>query len=167
MPRDGFNFRSGEAISQQRGIFAVEGHFRSPFRNCEMRSGGCEMALVCQRVVSQLRNPLWNGALATKIGILKLWGFRRAFRSCEMRLGAAKWHLCAKGVFRSCEKFRSCENFRRGGAWGCEIILQPRGDFAGASFRLRNFVYHGFFLAFELLLIPRDFPSISLQFLLN
>ena len=37
MPRDGFNFRSGEAISQQRGIFAVEGHFHSPFRSCEMR----------------------------------------------------------------------------------------------------------------------------------
>ena len=38
---DGFNFRSGEAISQQKGIFAVEGHFRSPFcspfRSYEMR----------------------------------------------------------------------------------------------------------------------------------
>ena len=34
---DGFNFRSGEAISQQKGIFAVEGHFRSLFRSCEMR----------------------------------------------------------------------------------------------------------------------------------
>ena len=78
------------------------------------------MALMCQGVVSQLR----NGAMAAKLGFLKLWGFRRAFHNCKMRLGAAKWHSCAKGWFRS------CENFHRGGAWGCKIISQPRAFLA-------------------------------------
>ena len=85
------------------------------------------MALMCQRVVSQLRNPLRNGSLAVKIGVLKLWGFRSPFRSYEMRGGAAKWHSCAKGWFCN------YENFRREGAWGCEIISQPRGVFAAKA----------------------------------
>ena len=65
-----------------------------------MRGWGYEMALVCQGVVSQLRNQLRNGA----------W--------------AAKWHSCANGWFRN------YENFRRGWLWGCEIILQLRAIFA-------------------------------------
>ncbi|WKA04802.1 hypothetical protein VitviT2T_022807 [Vitis vinifera] len=62
--------RSLEVISQhgsQRRVdFTEERHFRSPFRSCEMRVEGCEMALVCQGVVSQLRNHLRNGGLAAK-----------------------------------------------------------------------------------------------------
>ena len=58
MPRDGFYFRSKWSISQQGVDFAVEGHFRSPFRSCEMRLEGCEITLVCQGVVSQLREFL-------------------------------------------------------------------------------------------------------------
>ena len=69
MPRDGWSFRSGEAISQQGVNFAAERHFRSPFHSCEMsRGGGCEMALVCQGGVSQLG----NGAMAAKMGFLRL-----------------------------------------------------------------------------------------------
>ena len=150
MLRDGFNFHSREAISQQRGIFVVEGHFRNPFRSCEM-------ALVCQMVVSQLRNPLRNGSLAAKIGVLKLWGFRNPFRSCERIGGATKWHSCAKGWFHT------CENFHKGGhgaaksfpsQWAIsqrllgdyEIISQPRIIFAGALFRQRNFTNYAFSL---------------------
>ena len=52
-----FNFRREGPISQRRGIFVAEGHFRSlfrnPFHNCEMRRVCCEMALVCQRGVSR------------------------------------------------------------------------------------------------------------------
>ena len=104
MPMDGFNFRSGEVISQQRGIFAVRGHFRSPFRSYEIR-GGCEMALVCQRVVSQLRNLLWNGSLAAKIGVLKLWGFRSPFRSYEMREGLRNGTHVPRGGFAATKNF--------------------------------------------------------------
>ena len=143
MPRDDFNFRSGEAISQQKGIFAVEGHFRSPFcspfRNCEIRSGGCEMALVCQGVVLQLRNPLRNGAMAVKMGFSRLWGFRRAFRSYEMRRGCEMALVC-QGVVSQLRKFSQRESmglrnhfaangrFRSQGlisqraSWGCKII---------------------------------------------
>ena len=51
----------------QRGIdFAEEGNFCSPFHSCEMGVWRCEVALVCQRVVSQLRNTLRNGGAAAK-----------------------------------------------------------------------------------------------------
>ena len=103
--------------------FAADENFRSLFRSCEMRVEGYEMPLVCQGVVSQLRNHLRNGGVAAKMGVFRCGGFCRAFHSCEMRGGAAKWHSCAKGVFRS------CENFHKGGAWGYEIISQPRGVF--------------------------------------
>ena len=53
------HFRSPKVISQPKAIFAAKGHFRkpfrSPFRSCEMGVWGCEMALVCQGSVSQLR----------------------------------------------------------------------------------------------------------------
>ena len=93
-----------------------------------MRSGGCEMALVCQRVVLQLRNPLRNGALAAKIGVLKLWGFRSPFCSCEMR-------------WRGCEMTFVCQmvvSQRR--AWGCEIISQRRAIFAAKPWFRRGHV---------------------------
>ena len=110
---------------------------RSPFRSCKMRMEGCEMALVCQGV----------------------------FRSCEnFRKGGCmglRNHFPAKG------RFHSGGIISQQLLAGCKIISQPRGDFVGAPFGLRNFANHGFFLAFELLLIPRDLPSISLQFLLN
>ena len=87
--------------------------------------------------------------------------FRSPFCSCEMRVKGCEMALvCQGGVLQ-------LQNFSQRGVWGCEIISQPRAIFAGALFGLRNFADHGFFLAFELLLIPRDILSISLQFLLN
>ena len=70
-----FDFRRGGSISQRRGFFAAKGHFCSLFRSYQMRSLCCEMALVCQRVVSQLRNTMRNGALAAKLGVFTLWDF--------------------------------------------------------------------------------------------
>ena len=35
----------------------------------------CEMALVCQKLVSQLQNTLRNGALVAKLGIFMFWSF--------------------------------------------------------------------------------------------
>ena len=56
----------GVAMGLRNGIFVAECHFRRPFRSCEMGLGGCEMALVCQGVVSQLRNTLRNWAMAAQ-----------------------------------------------------------------------------------------------------
>ena len=58
--------------------------------------------------------------------------------------------FAAKGLFRS-----------------QALISQQMTIFVGASFGLRNFADHEFSLALELLLTPRDLPSISLQLLLN
>ena len=42
------------------------GGFRSLFHSCQMGVRRCEVALVCQRVVSQLRNTLRIGGVAAK-----------------------------------------------------------------------------------------------------
>ncbi|WKA02118.1 hypothetical protein VitviT2T_020341 [Vitis vinifera] len=123
-------------ISQQKGIFAEEGPFRSPFRSCEIGLLCCEMAHECQRGVSQLRNTLRNEAIAAKIENLTLWGFRSHFAAAKWSYCAAKWHTSAK------RWFRSCENFRRGGCWAAKFISQRRAIFAGGYFGLRNFADH-------------------------
>ena len=105
MPRVVLIFRRGGRISQRRGIFVEEAPFRSPFCSCEIGLLCCEVALVCQRGVLQLRNTLRNGAMATKIGDFTLWGFRSHFAAAKWSYCATKWHLCAKEVFRSCENF--------------------------------------------------------------
>ena len=83
--------------------FAEEGNFRSPFR-C------CEVALVCQRVVSQLRNTLRNGGAVATFSLMvctlkdfKVWRFRSHFAAVKWVYGASKWYSCAKKWFRSCE----------------------------------------------------------------
>ncbi|RVW62975.1 hypothetical protein CK203_062387 [Vitis vinifera] len=80
----------------------------SPFRNCETGVRRCEVALVCQRVVSQLRNTLRNGASAAKRWISKCGKNRSHFAAAKRWYLAVKWHSCAK------EPLRSYENFRRG-----------------------------------------------------
>ena len=99
-----------------------------PFRSCEMSVRGCEMALVCQRVVSQLRNTLRNRALAAKIGDFTLWGFRSHFAAAKWSYCAAKWHTSAK------RWFRSCENFRRGGNWAAKSFRSKVAFSQGAIF---------------------------------
>ena len=89
IPRVVLIFRRGGSISQWRGFFVAKGRFRSPFRNCEMRLLCYEMALVCQRGVSQLR----------KFSQRRAWG-------CEM-------NFAADGRFHS-GPFGAAKSFRRG-----------------------------------------------------
>ena len=107
------------------------------------------------------------GVWLRKLEFLSFEDFAAAkFRGgCEMEL------MCQEGVSQrgvwGCKIISQPWGDFAAASWGCEIILQPRAIFAGALFGLRNLVNHEYFLAFELLLIPRDLPSISLQFLLN
>ena len=85
---------------------------------------GFEMALLCQRVVSQLRNSLRNGALAAKIVSF----YTLAFRS---RFAAAKWgSLCCVMALVCQEGASQLRKFSQRGAWGCEMISQQSSDFA-------------------------------------
>ena len=91
------------------------------------------MALMCQRVVSQLRNPLRNGSLAVKIGVLKLWGFRSPFHSCEMKGGLRNGTRVPRGGFAVAKIFAEREHgtaksFRNQGAFS-----QPMGVFAAKA----------------------------------
>ena len=54
------------------------------------------MALVCQKVVSQLRNTLQNGALPAKLGFFTFWDFAVVSQLRNEVHCAAKWHSCAK-----------------------------------------------------------------------
>ena len=64
-------------------------------------------------------------------------------------------------------RFRSESLISQQTFWGSEIISQQSGDFAAASFGLRNLIDQYFSLAFKLFLALSDLPSISLQFLLH
>nr|CAN62900.1 hypothetical protein VITISV_036725 [Vitis vinifera] len=126
------------------------------FRSCEMSVQGCEMALVCQRVVSQLRNTLQNGSSAAKWRSSRRGGFAAAKRVYEL----AKWHSCAKGPLRS------CENFHKGRLEAAKPFRSEGGNFRSGSLLLRNFAGHALSLLFELLLIPNFLLSTFLTFLL-
>ena len=152
MPKVVFNFRRGGSISQRRGFFATKGHFRS----CEMGVLCCEMALMCQSygdfaAISQLRNEVTVLRNGTRVP----------------RGGFATAKIFAEGGMRLRKWFRSELAISQRTFWGCEIISQQRGDFAAASFGLRNFADQYFFLGFKFLLAPNDLSSISLQFLLH
>ena len=131
-----------------------------PFRSCEMSVKGFEIALMCQRVVSQLRNTLQNGLSAAKWRIFKAWRFCSHFVAAKRVYGLAKWHSCAKGPFRS------CENFRRGHLEATKPFCSEEGDFRCGSLLLQNFTGHALSLLFELLLIPIFLLSTLLTFLL-
>ena len=102
------------------------------FCSYKMSVQGFEMELVCQRVVSQLRNTLPNGVSAAKWRIFKVWRFRSHFAAAKQVYGLTKWHSCAKGPLRSCENFRrgrleaakpfrSENRFSQRVTFGCEI----------------------------------------------
>ena len=76
-----------------------------PFCSCEMSVRGFQMALVCQKVVSQPRNTLRNGALAAKLGIFTLWSFAVVSQLRNGGSCAAKWHSCAKIGFVAAKIF--------------------------------------------------------------
>ena len=98
----------------KKGHFVAKSHFRNLFRSCEMRGWGCEMALMCQRWVLQLRNGAW----AAKWRFGSLGWFHRGFHSYKIGAWAMKWHSCAKGMFL------------REWLWGCEMVSQMRAHFA-------------------------------------
>ena len=107
-----------------------------------------------------------RGAFSQPISQLRNEGGLRNGTRVAMRCFAERVHEAVKS-FRSQGAISQWRLDFAAASWGYEIISQPRAIFAGASFGLRNFADHEFFLAFELLLTPRDLPSISLQFLLN
>ena len=69
------------------------------------------MALVCQRVISQLRNSLRNGALAAKSGSFYALGFR----SCKMRVTVLRNGTRVPKVGFAAAKYPAKWSF------GCEI----------------------------------------------
>ena len=71
-----------------------------PFRSCEMSVWGFQMALVCQKVISQSRNSLQNGALAAFFFFFYFAAISQLRNEVHC---AAKWHSCAKSWFRNCE----------------------------------------------------------------
>ena len=121
------HFRSEGAFlqpnSQPKGDFAANGHFHS----CEIVVWGCEMALVCQRRVSQLRKFSQGVAM----------GLRN--------------HFVAEGHFRS----QPLISLRA--PCGCKIISQQMAIFAGAYFGLRNFADHWNFLLLSSFWLPKTF----------
>ena len=57
------------------------------------------------KVVSQLRNPLRNGAFPAKIGSFTLWCFAVVSQLRNRSSCAAKWHSCAKIGFAAAKIF--------------------------------------------------------------
>ena len=153
-------FCRGGGISQRRPIFTAKGHFRSPFRSCEMRGWGCEMALVCQRGVSQGFLQLRNGALAAKWSFWWPWMvLQRVLHLWNGGLGCEMALVCQRGFsqlrkfsqrramgLRNCfieeGPFRSKPLISQWVPFGCEIISQRMVVFPGGYFRLRNFAGH-------------------------
>ena len=130
------------------------------FAAAKLMSLCCEVALVCQTPLSQLRNSLRNGTFGAKSCF--------SISQCTSQLPnrcycTAEWHSCAKPHFRSCEipsqRLLQC----------CGMVWQQNAHFAEVSFMLRNFAELCFSLVFALfsLQIRLDFFffSIFLKFL--
>ena len=130
-----------------------------PFHSCEMSVRDCEMALMCQRVVSQLWKTLRNCVSAAKWRIFKVWKACNHFAVAKLVYLAAKWHSYAKGPLHS------CENFRRGG-WTATKPFRSGRRFSQRLTFAAKFRRPCSFLAFELLLIPKFLLSPLLTFLL-
>ena len=137
---------------------------------------GFQMALVCQRVVSQLRNSLRNGALAAKSGSFYALDFAAI---SQLRNGVT---VLRNGIRVPRGGFAAMKIFAEGGMglrnhfaaqWSFRSdFLGLRNNFA-AKWRFRRglFLAAKFrrplnFHAFELLLIPNFLLSLLLTFLL-
>ena len=131
------------AILTLEDHFAAKWHFRRPFRSLKVISQpkvifaaakmsvlGFEMALVCQRVVSQLQNSLRNGALVAKIGsFYASQPFRSYKKPCEIRLWLLNWDfLCFAAVSQLGDHFVAKWHFRIGGEFS-QPISQLKSDF--------------------------------------
>ena len=99
---------------------------RSHFAAAKWGSLCYEMALMCQKLVSQLRNTLPNGALAAKLEFFTFWSFAAVSQLRNGGSCAAKWHSCAilgfaeRGMRLRIGFAAKCR-FRR----GCEISQIP------------------------------------------
>ena len=139
----------------------------------------CEMALVCQKLVSQLRNTLPNGALAAKLGFFTFWDFAAVSQLRNEGHYVAKWHSCTKNGFAVAKIFAERGLRLRNGfaakwlfrsevailqrtCWDCEMVSQQSAYFAEAAKSRRPL----FFPCFYTFLAPNDFSSFLLQFLL-
>ena len=74
-----------------------------PFRSCEMSVRGCEMALMCQRGVSQLRKFSQRGGVGLRNNFTAKWHFCSGFLGLRNNF-AAKWQF-RRGLFLAA-KFR-------------------------------------------------------------
>ena len=133
--------------------------FRSRFAAAIWGSLYCKMALVWQKVASQLWNPLQNGAFPAKMGSFMLWWFAAVSQLQNGSHRATKWHSCAKVGFAAAKIF-------------AERGLRLRTDFAAKCRFRRGYeisqttVFPLFLPCFWPVFAPKDFLSISLQFLL-
>ena len=142
------------------GIFHIL-ELRSRFAATKWGSLCCEMALVCQKVASQLWNPLRNGAFPTKMGSFMLWWFAAVSQLRNGSHCAAKWHSCAKigfaaskllaewdfwlrnwefSRFGASQSFRSCEmrvTVLRNGLV-CQKCFRNREILCGMGLLVRN-----------------------------
>ena len=75
------------------------------FRSCEMDAPVLRSGTRVPKMVSQLPNPLRNGALAAKLGIFTLWDFAAISQLRNEGYCAAKWHSCAKSGFAAAKIF--------------------------------------------------------------
>ena len=168
VPKSGFvaaKYPAKWSFDCEIGSFCALG-FRSRFAVAKWGSLCCEMALVCQKVASQLRNPVQNGAFLAKMGSFMLWWFAVVSQLRNDGHYVAKWHSCAKSGFAAAKIFAERAiglrtgfatkfRFRR----GCEISQTPVFPLFLPCFSLR--------LTPILLRFCSDFfSSISLQFLL-
>ena len=125
----------------QRGGFRQR--FRSPFCSCVTGVRLYELALMCQRGVSQLRNTLRNGASTTKRWISKSGKNRSQFAAAKRWYLAAKWHSCANEGFRRGRKavakwFRSGDRFSQREEGFSQLLLRAAKFFrSGLRFSQR------------------------------
>ena len=141
---------------------------------------GFQMALVCQKVVSQPQNTLRNGALAAKLGVFTLYDFAAISQLRNEGHCAAKWHSCAKLGFAAAkifteESIKLQNDFTKDSRFhrdtlipqrlllGCEIASQRSANFTEDFLRLRSLAEPCFCFVHTLFLLCcwSDFALIS------
>ena len=143
------------------------------FRSCEIGVTMLRNGTRVPKLVSQLRNTLPNGALAANLGIFTLCSFAAVLQLRNEGSCAAKWHSCAKLGFAE-ESIELRNDFAKDGRFcrdtlipqwlllGCETVSQQSANFAEPT-KSRRPLFLPYFCS---IFAPKDFLSISLQFLL-
>ena len=109
--------------------------FWQPISQLQNEVGGLRNGTRVQGVVSQLRNHLRNGSVATKMGVFRRGGFRKAFRSCEMRGGLRNGTRVPKGCFAAAKIFAEVG----GGGMGMRNHFAAKARFRSGALGLRNY----------------------------